>query len=138
MTMTKRMITPTPTAWRRRAVCRSGRRTGSRGGRSPPPPPPPPRRVRGWRVTLVGSSASSKNDTRWLLAVRHAQYDPTGRGRAPLQFCRHGRTAGGKRRTREAVRTTDDRTEELEQPTREARSNGPGEGPERLGPVLDR
>src|SRR4051794_40341795 len=120
-------ITPMPTACRTRAVCRSGRRTGSRGGRWPPPPPPPPaRRVRGWRVTRVGSSASSKNDTRWLLAVRHAQYDPRGRGRAPLQFCRHGRTAGGNRRTGEAVRTADDPTKELPERTASAASAGPG------------
>src|SRR3954451_18153205 len=125
-TITNRMITPMPTAWRTRAVCRSGRRTGSRGGRWPPPPPPPPeRRVRGWRVTRVGSSASSKNDTRWLLAVRHAQYDPPGRGRAPLQFCRHGRTAGGNRRTGEAVRTADDPTKELPERPASAASAGP-------------
>src|SRR4051794_17889277 len=120
--MTNRTITPIPTAWRTRAVWRSGRRTGSRGGRSPPPPPPPPpaRRVRGWRVTRVGSSVSSKNDTRWLLAVGRSQYDPPGAGRASLQFCRHGRTAGLKGRIGEAVKTADDRTEELADATRAA------------------
>ena len=43
----------------------------------------------------------------------------TGRGvGAPrLQFCRHGRTAGGNRRTGEAVRTADDPTKELSDPT---------------------
>src|SRR3954468_22618529 len=131
ITTQNRRITPMPTACRTRAVCRSGRRTGSRGGRWPPPPPPPPeRRVRGWRVTRVGSSASSKNDTRWLLAVRHAQYDPPGRGRAPLQFCRHGRTAGGNRRTGEAVRTADDRTKERTEPTASTRADAAPDGPE--------
>src|SRR4051795_13046299 len=138
--MTNRTITPIPTAWRTRAVWRSGRRTGSRGGRSPPPPPPPPpvRRVRGWRVTRVGSSVSSKNDTRWLLAVGHSQYDPPGAGRASLQFCRHGRTAGRRRRTGEAVRTVDDRTEELAQPTVKARATLPHEGAGGGTLVLDR
>src|SRR4051794_7877640 len=136
--MTNRTITPIPTAWRTRAVWRSGRRTGSRGGRSPPPPPPPPpaRRVRGWRVTRVGSSVSSKNDTRWLLAVGRSQYDPPGAGRASMQFCRHGRTAGRRWRTGEAVRTADDRTEELAEPTRDARASAPPEGSGAL--VLDR
>src|SRR4051794_35740628 len=113
--MTKRTRTPTPAAWRRRTVWRSGRRTGSRGGRAaPPPPPPPPRPGRGRRVTRVGSSPSSKNDTRWLLAVRHGQYDRQDRRCARLQLRRQRRTAGAGRRTREAVRTADDRTEELE------------------------
>src|SRR4051794_22312352 len=136
--MTNRTITPIPTAWRTRAVWRSGWRTGSRGGRSPPPPPPPPpaRRVRGWRVTRVGSSVSSKNDTRWLLAVGRSQYDPPGAGRASMQFCRHGRTAGRRWRTGEAVRTADDRTEELAEPTRDARASAPPEGSGAL--VLDR
>src|SRR3954452_6551922 len=128
ITITNSTITPAPTAWRTRAVCRSGRRTVSRGGRRPPPPPPPPpRRVRGC-LTCVGSSASSKNDTRWLLAVRHAQYDPTGGGRAPLQFWRHGRTAGQRRRTGEAVRTADDRTKELAQTAPYPRADPASEG----------
>src|SRR3954452_22066969 len=135
--MTNRTITPIPTAWRTRAVWRSGRRTGSRGGRSPPPPPPPPvRRVRGWRVTRVGSSGSSKNDTRWLLAVGHSQYDPPGAGRASLQFCRHGRTAGRRGRIGEAVKTADDRTEELADGTRGAPASAPPAGSGGL--VLDR
>jgi serine/threonine protein kinase len=36
------------------------------------------------------------------------------------------------------VRTADDRTEELEQPTRDARSSGSGDGPGGPGLVLDR
>src|SRR4051812_733823 len=111
--------TPTPAAWRRRTVWRSGRRTGSRGGRAAPPPPPRP--GRGRRVTRVGSSPSSKNDTRWLLAVRHGQYDRQDRRCARLQLWRQRRTAGAGRRTREAVRTADDRTEELETRPREGR-----------------
>src|SRR3954469_21286218 len=136
--MTNRTITPIPTAWRTRAVWRSGRRTGSRGGRSPPPPPPPPpaRRGRGWRVARGGSPGSSKNDTRWLLAVGHSQYDPPGAGRASVQFCRHGRTAGRRWRTGEAVRTADDRTEELADPTRGAPASAPPAGSGGL--VLDR
>src|SRR4051794_21246578 len=110
--MAKSTRMPTPAAWRRRTVWRSGRRTGSRGVRAPPPPPPRP--GRGRRVTRVGSSPSSKNDTRWLLAVRHGQYDRQDRRCARLQLWRQRRTAGAGRRTREAVRTADDRTEELE------------------------
>src|SRR4051794_23510536 len=131
--MTKRTRTPTPAAWRRRTVWRSGRRTGSRGGRAaPPPPPPPPRPGRGRRVTRVGSSPSSKNDTRWLLAVRHGQYDRQDRRCARLQLWRQRRTAGAGRRTREAVRTADDRTEELE--TRRARGRARSAAPARDGP----
>src|SRR3954464_4365516 len=129
--MAKSTRMPTPAAWRRRTVWRSGRRTGSRGGRAPPPPPPRP--GRGRRVTRVGSSPSSKNDTRWLLAVRHGQYDRPGRPCARLQFWRQRRTAGRRRRTGEAVRTADDRTEELEQPTRDARVAVAGDGGDRGG-----
>src|SRR3954447_4550978 len=131
--MTKRTRTPTPAAWRRRTVWRSGRRTGSRGGRAaPPPPPPPPRPGRGRRVTRVGSSPSSKNDTRWLLAVRHGQYDRQDRRCARLQLWRQRRTAGAGRRTREVVRTADDRTEELE--TRRRRGRARSVAPARDGP----
>ena len=42
-------------------------------------------------------------------------------GRAPLQFWRQRRTAGPPRRTGEAVRTADDRTEELDAPPETAR-----------------
>src|SRR3954453_4883377 len=133
--MRKRTRTPTPAAWRRRTVWRSGRRTGSRGGRAAPPPPPPPRPGRGRRVTRVGSSTSSKNDTRWLPAVRHGQYDRQDRRCARLQLWRQRRTAGAGRRTREAVRTADDRTEELETRRRRGRArsvaparDGPGDG----------
>ena len=59
-------------------------------------------------------------------------------GRAPLQFWRQRRTAGPPRRTGEAVRTADDRTEELDAPPETARvrvMDRDGEGP-RL--VLDR
>src|SRR3954452_24451573 len=127
--MTKRTRTPTPAAWRRRTVWRSGRRTGSRGGREPPPPPRP---GRGWRVTRVGSSPSSKNDTRWLLAVRHGQYDRQDRRCARLQLWRQRRTAGAGRRTREVVRTADDRTEELK--TRPRRGRARSVAPARDGP----
>src|SRR3954469_19723462 len=130
--MRKRTRTPTPAAWRRRTVWRSGRRTGSRGGRAAPPPPPPPRPGRGRRVTRVGSSPSSKNDTRWLLAVRHGQYDRQDRRCARLQLWRQRRTAGAERRTREAVRTADDRTEELE--TRRRRGRARSVAPARDGP----
>src|SRR3954469_10603675 len=133
--MRKRTRTPTPAAWRRRTVWRSGRRTGSRGGRAAPPPPPPPRPGRGRRVTRVGSSPSSKNDTRWLLAVRHGQYDRQDRRCARLQLWRQRRTAGAGRRTREAVRTAGDRTEELKTRPRRGRArtvaparDGPGNG----------
>src|SRR3954471_512487 len=133
--MTNRTRTPTPAAWRRRTVWRSGRRTGSRGGRAAPPPPPPPPPGRGRRVTRVGSSPSSKNDTRWLLAVRHGQYDRQDRRCARLQLWRQRRTAGAGRRTREAVRTADDRTEELKTRPRRGRArsvaparDGPGDG----------
>src|SRR3954464_27132 len=122
--------TPTPAAWRRRTVWRSGRRTGSRGGRAAPPPPPRP--GRGRRVTRVGSSPSSKNDTRWLLAVRHGQYDRQDRRCARLQLWRQRRTAGAGRRTREVVRTADDRTEELE--TRRRRGRARSVAPARDGP----
>src|SRR3954470_18845057 len=131
--MMKSTRTPMPAAWRRRTVWRSGGRTGSRGGRAPPPPPPRP--GRGRRVTRVGSSPSSKNDTRWLLAVRHGQYDRQDRRCARLQLWRQRRTAGAGRRTREVVRTADDRTEELETRRRRGRArsvaparDGPGDG----------
>src|SRR4051812_17795693 len=128
--MMKSTRTPMPAAWRRRTVWRSGRRTGSRGGRAPPPPPPRP--GRGRRVTRVGSSPSSKNDTRWLLAVRHGQYDRQDRRCARLQLWRQRRTAGAGRRTREVVRTADDRTEELE--TRRRRGRARSVAPARDGP----
>src|SRR3954464_5102190 len=128
--MMKSTRTPMPAAWRRRTVWRSGRRTGSRGGRAPPPPPPRP--GRGRRVTRVGSSPSSKNDTRWLLAVRHGQYDRQDRRCARLQLWRQRRTAGAGRRTREAVRTADDRTEELK--TRRRRGRARSVAPARDGP----
>src|SRR3954471_20891594 len=122
--MMKSTRTPMPAAWRRRTVWRSGRRTGSRGGRAPPPPPPRP--GRGRRVTRVGSSPSSKNDTRWLLAVRHGQYDREDRRCARLQLWRQRRTAGAGRRTREAERTGDDRTEALETRPRGGRRRAAG------------
>src|SRR3954451_4619902 len=132
--MTTRTRTPTRRAWRRRTVWRSGRRTGSRGGRAAPPPPPPPRPGRGRRVTRVGSSPSSKNDTRWLLAVRHGQHDRQDRLCARLQLWRQRRTAGARRRTREAVRTADDRTEELETRPRGGRGRTAATVRKGLGP----
>src|SRR4051794_34911599 len=123
---------PTATAWRIRAVWRSGRRAGSFGGRrapaSPPPRPRPPPPPRGWRAARVGSSPSSKNDTRWLLAVRHGQYDRPDRGSASLQFWRQGRTAGRGGRIPEAVKAVDDRTEELARGAPDGRPEALGAG----------
>src|SRR3954452_17363796 len=111
MTMISSRPTPMAPPGRTSSFWRSGRRGG------PPAvvdPPAPPRRGRDGRCALVGSSPSSKNDTRWLLAVRPGQYDRADRRCALLQLCRQGRTAGRGRRTTEAVKTADDPTEELD------------------------
>src|SRR3954453_5231879 len=64
---------------------------------------------------------------------------PGGRAR-PVQFLRQGRTAGRTRRIGEAVRTADDRTEELEQATLQAATGAVADGPDGGGGalVLDR
>src|SRR5689334_11225640 len=49
-----------------------------------------------------------------------------------MQLWRQGRTAGRRRRTREAVRTADDRTEELDPPAERASASTVRAGPERV------
>src|SRR4051794_3157239 len=59
-----------------------------------------------------------------------------GEGAPRMQFCRHGRTAGGNRRIGEAGRTADDRTKEGQEPTAGTRGGdayGGGEAPGGLG-----
>src|SRR3954447_20538236 len=53
-----------------------------------------------------------------------------GEGAPRMQFCRHGRTAGGNRRIGEAVRTADDRTKERKEPTASTRVGAAYEGAE--------
>ena len=99
---------PRPTAWRRRAVWRSG---GA-------PAPPPRAAVAGRRGragrdrTRVGSSPSSKNDNNCSrLGLGNDQYaHRTGPFAARTRSCTARRQAG-RRRSQDAVRTADEPTD---------------------------
>src|SRR5436190_9098673 len=146
MRMARMASAPRPTAWRRRAVWRSG------GAPAPPPwAAVDGRRGRAGRDrTRVGSSPSSKNDNNCSrLGLGNDQYaHRTGPFAARTRSCRatrgllaaasgraahdgvHGEEAGRRWRTEDAVRTADEPTDATT-----ARALGAGSDARR---VLDR